>query len=471
MSTRSESAGAVKVDVTPTSEEVKDDEQEKLFDSARKQVEFYFADSNLPFDKFMWTLHTANPEHWVPVKTVSSFKRMQDYAVRGQEFILRALRGSTELEVDEAGENVRRRTEVAPPKGQFERSVYAKGFGNEEPGMQSKLEEFFEKYGNTNAVRMRRMDGNKEFKGSVFVEFTDASSVDAFLNADPKPSWNGEELLIMTKEAYCNMKIKEKGLTGKAAELRKEKITRKGFNAFREMENDSKAKSNGKAKNKPEVYLEFMGTKIRVYDDDGVGHVKEEDVPLVKGATLKFTGCGGDANFTEMKAPLRERFARVPYIQFSKGDDYGLVGFDKALTEDEIAYVKDNIKTVNSKEVEWTLPDEEEERAFQINRAAFAARSALSRSQIRKGPSSRGGRGGGRGRGRGRGGRPTGGSRETDKAKSNGGEQDGRKRASEDQAGEKRKRAVEPDGGPDVGIRGTTVPTISATKKAKTDES
>jgi len=73
----------------------------------------------------MWTLHTANPEHWVPVKTVSSFKRMQDYAVRGQEFILRALRGSTELEVDEAGENVRRRTEVAPPKGQFERSVYA----------------------------------------------------------------------------------------------------------------------------------------------------------------------------------------------------------------------------------------------------------------------------------------------------------------------------------------------------------
>jgi len=118
-----------------------------------------------------------------------------------------------------------------------------------------------------------------------------------------------------------------------------------------------------------------------------------------------------------------------------------------------------------------TVCSEEEERAFQIDRAAFAARSALSRSQIRKGPSSRGGRGGGRGRGRGRGGRPTGGSRETDKAKSNGGEQDGSKRASEDQAGEKRKRAVEPDGGPDVGIRGTTVPTISATKKAKTNES
>lgn len=57
------------------------------------------------------------------------------------------------------------------------------------------------------------------------------------------------------------------------------------------------------------------------------------------------------------QAPLRERFARVPYIQFSKGDDFGLVGFEKALKEDEIEYVKESLKTVNSKEVVWTIPD------------------------------------------------------------------------------------------------------------------
>ena len=38
-------------------------------------------------------------------------------------------------------------------------------------------------------------------------------------------------------------------------------------------------------------------------------------------------------------------------------------------------------------------------------------------------------------------------------------------------AGEKRKRAVEPDGGPDVGIRGATIPTVASSKKAKTEES
>ncbi|KAG8215113.1 hypothetical protein J3R82DRAFT_8564 [Butyriboletus roseoflavus] len=436
--------------------------------AARKQVEFYFADSNLPYDKFMWTLHTANADHWVPIKTVSSFKRMRDHAVKGSEFILRALKTSTELEVDDKGENVRRATELQKPKDQFERSVYAKGFGKEEPGLQQKLEAFFETYGRVNAMRMRRVDGKKEFKGSVFVEFADMASVEAFLSAEPKASWNGEELMVMSKEAYCDMKIKEKGLTGKAADLRKDSISsRKGFNAFREAENPSKAKANGKSKEKPEVFLEFMGDKIRVYDDNevGVGYVKTEDVPFVRGATLKFTGCGGDANFTEMKAPLRDRFARVPYIQFFKGDDFGLVGFEKALKEDEIEYVKENLKTVNSNEVVWTIPEEEEEKRFQIDRANFAAKSALSRSQMRKGSSGRGGRGGFGGRG---GGRHAGRGDRKDKTKFDAPQPI---TPSESQTGEKRKRAVEPDGGPDIGVRGAGVPTIMAAKKVKADES
>lgn len=36
-------------------------------------------------------------------------------------------------------------------------------------------------------------------QGSVFVEFEDMKTVEAFLNADPKPSWDGTELLTMSK--------------------------------------------------------------------------------------------------------------------------------------------------------------------------------------------------------------------------------------------------------------------------------
>lgn len=124
--------------------------------------------------------------------------------------------------------------------------------------------------------------------------------------------------------------------------------------------------------------------------------------------------------------------------------------------------MKDTIKTINNLEVTWTLPEEEEERLFEVERAQVAARSAFSQShgasEGRKG--GRAGRGGGwgRGRGRGRGGRKGG------QAKSNSDEKE------EPSVGDKRKRAIEPDGAPDAGIRGNHAPpVVQATKKVKTD--
>lgn len=54
---------------------------------------------------------------------------------------------------------------------------------------------------------------------------------------------------------------------------------------------------------------------------------------------------------------LKERFARVPFVKNTRGESSGLVGFDKALTEDEISYVKEHLKTLSGKEVTWSVPD------------------------------------------------------------------------------------------------------------------
>ena len=105
------------------------------------------------------------------------------------------------------------------------------------------------------------------------------------------------------------MKIKEKGLTGKAANLRRESLAgagRKGFNAFKEMGTAPKDKGKGQARGKPEVWLEFLGQRLRVHEEDG-GSVKQEDVPFVPGATLRFDGAEGDVSFDEIK--VRARFA------------------------------------------------------------------------------------------------------------------------------------------------------------------
>ena len=162
-------------------------------------------------------------------------------------------------------------------------------------------------------------------QNSVFAEFVDFSSVDAFLKADPKPTFEGKELLIMSKyaslfcpfsiltnthfsrDAYCEMKIKEKGLTGKSANHRRNLIANntRGFNAFREMakgKQDKKQKGDSEAPK--EVFLEFMGTKLLITKDkEGNGTVDEKDIPFVKGATLKFDGCGGDVKWQEIKVP------------------------------------------------------------------------------------------------------------------------------------------------------------------------
>ena len=109
------------------------------------------------------------------------------------------------------------------------------------------------------------------------------------------------------------MKIKEKGLTGKAADLRRQSLAgngRKGFNAFKEMAENEKGGRKGKGRDKdeggkpkPEVYLDFLGSRILVHEEDG-GTVKPEDVPAVKGASLKFEGAGGDVSFDEIKVRL-----------------------------------------------------------------------------------------------------------------------------------------------------------------------
>ena len=73
----------------------------------------------------MWTLYSKDPEHWIPIQTIASFKRMRDYGAHGVEWVANAIRLSDFLEVDESGTKVRRKTAPQEPKDAHERSVYA----------------------------------------------------------------------------------------------------------------------------------------------------------------------------------------------------------------------------------------------------------------------------------------------------------------------------------------------------------
>jgi len=84
-----------------------------------------------------------------------------------------------------------------------------------------------------------------------------------------------------SKEAYCEVKIKEKGLTGKSADFRRRGMLgnpsgRKGFNAFREMVSKDRKETT---KEKPEVFLDFMGKRLKVQVDEesGEGKIDEDE--------------------------------------------------------------------------------------------------------------------------------------------------------------------------------------------------
>ncbi|KAJ1300664.1 hypothetical protein OPQ81_002312 [Rhizoctonia solani] len=362
---------------------------------ALKQFEFYFTDANLPYDKFMWKLHTQTEEHWIPIATVASFKRMREFEPKGTEWLLAVLRTSDGLiEVDETGTKVRRAKELTQPKDQFERSVYAKGFPDETPELQVQLEKFFSQFGKVNAVRMRRTE-QKVFKNSVFVEFADFASVKAFLEADPKPAFQGQELLTMTKEAYCTMKIKEKGLDKKGVTPRTHSGTggaggRKQFDAFQQQ-------PGGKEK-KEAVVVKFQGKEYTL-DGEGKAQVPIEEFEFEKGSAIKFTGAGSeDPKFGEIKNPLKEKFSPLPFIKMDKGATEGIFGFGKALTEEDIAFLKEKVPKIGGGEVTWELLSEEDERAFHYWRLQDQAKRAHSDAQT---PNQRGGQRGSRGGNRG----------------------------------------------------------------------
>ncbi|CRG89740.1 La protein homolog [Talaromyces islandicus] len=198
-----------------TSQETTDDPKE-----IRKQVEFYFSDSNLPMDNYLLKLVGGSANEPVELAVLHTFKRMR----RFQPFsaIVEALKSSETLELLENDTKIRRKVPLPESVNDFldpdvvkvfeneamGRSIYAKGFGEETSSTQLEIEKFFAQFGPTNAIRLRRAY-DKTFKGSVFVEFDTEETQKKFLELDPKPKWNGQDLLIKSKKDYCDEKVRD----------------------------------------------------------------------------------------------------------------------------------------------------------------------------------------------------------------------------------------------------------------------
>lgn len=157
----------------------------------KSQVEFYFSDSNLPRDAFLLERVTNDAEGFVDLATVCAFKRMRalldsqtadeknvpDMVVQAVADILST---SDSLTVSEDGKRLRRTVPMADIKeiqaATDARSLYATPFPFDTS--LDAITDFFKGQGPVNCVRMRRFLNSKDFKGSVFVEFSSPEAME-----------------------------------------------------------------------------------------------------------------------------------------------------------------------------------------------------------------------------------------------------------------------------------------------------
>eukprot|EP01098_Paradermamoeba_levis_P008419 TRINITY_DN3491_c0_g1_i1.p1 TRINITY_DN3491_c0_g1~~TRINITY_DN3491_c0_g1_i1.p1 ORF type:complete len:377 (+),score=152.38 TRINITY_DN3491_c0_g1_i1:86-1132(+) len=168
----------------------------------KKQVEFYFSDSNYPKDKFLQGEAAKNPDGFIPLSVITSFNRMKSLTTNSED-VLNALADSTVVSLSEDKTLIKRAIPLPENDTSIKRTIYAKRFP--EGTTIEEVSDFFAAHGKVLCVRLRKTK-EKIFKRSVFVEF--ATEEEAQEVVKKKLTYQGEELTLMMITDY-NLSKKE----------------------------------------------------------------------------------------------------------------------------------------------------------------------------------------------------------------------------------------------------------------------
>ncbi|BDA41164.1 Lupus La protein homolog [Coccomyxa sp. Obi] len=356
----------------------------------KKQVEFYFSDSNLPRDKFLKEKIAENAEGFVDLELLCTFSRMADVLglrkvkegktkpvnpeILAQ--VVDVLRTSDSVEVSSDGKQVRRAKPIESPeevaKKVDARSLYASPFP-----FDTSLDAataFFNTVAPVNCVRMRRHIVSKDFRGSVFVEF--ASEEQAAEVLGKSLVYEGAPLHLERKADFVAKKQKDREAKAAAREAAGEATNGTGEDADAMSEGEEEPQT-APAPAEPEEKLDFEEGCLMGFDFGDASH---------------------DLSYPDIKAA----FPQFGFVEFQKGGSSGIIRFkSKDGLESSLKLADDNGKVSVSGVAAAVRKLEGEEEVDFYKRAAASRRAAAERAAERSG-----GRGGGRGRGqkRGRGG-------------------------------------------------------------------
>lgn len=204
-----------------------------------KQLEFYFSDTNLPYDKFLQN-EIKNDDGWVKIEVLLTFKRLASIS-KDPLVIASAVKNAidTILEVNESNEKIRRKLDNAIPVANqefinemIERSIYCKGFPK--TATMDELLEFAATFGDKviTKVTTRKIKNTKDFKGSLYFTFSTKEQADDFLKRESvkyndvelERRWERDFLENKKKEYESKLAIKDQKMISET-----EKYFKKGY--------------------------------------------------------------------------------------------------------------------------------------------------------------------------------------------------------------------------------------------------
>lgn len=352
----------------------------------RRQVEYYFSDSNLPRDRFLLAKMDENEGSWVDIEVLLTFNKMKAIGASVDEVVV-ALDSSDFIEVNKSERRLRRTTPVPDSQEWHGRSLYAKGWiaTDPEPSIQA-VETLFAPYGKVTSVRIRRWgdeSGSRHFKGSVFVEFENAEAMERAASdkhviqvADPQSGERmDKELIVHDVDTYVSMKREES--REKARKFKERKAARKA------------AMAQGVASQDPKK---------------NVSHEVTRD--FVKGLILSVDQVGENVSREDLKESL-ERFGDIAWIDFERGQSAGYIRFAEASSASAaFTAISESQVQVSGKDFKALVLDGDAEQQYwmkiweQQNKTRNSKKRGRNDSRSRDRPNKRY-RGGGKGRGRG----------------------------------------------------------------------
>jgi lupus La protein len=338
-----------------------------MAEKIKKQIEFYFSDSNFRRDKFLQELANKHELGFVGIDVLLTFNKLKSMTEKVED-VASAVEDSDIVVVSEDGTSLRRANPLPEDDDTRERSLYAKGFPVDDPDVTiDSMENLFNEYGTVKLIKFRKDFSTKKFKGGVFVEY---SSVDEMKGAVAKMLGGGDNKDEVTFEykgnkLLCVLPMVEWWEKHIAKQKRKKEAKKIGSN-------DKKKRS-----------------------------LEDTTPDFTAGCIVKVSGLPTEGCSLDNLRILFKEYGDLKFIEWNEGDVTAVCRYANsesattALSTLEKAECKLNETVLEGKLIEG---DEETEY---WKRYAESSKEAAKRQKTQKS-----GRGGGRGRGgRGRGGK------------------------------------------------------------------